>query len=57
MWHDAQSMSNGTPNCNVTVWQFTNSQGDTDWLSPGWGGNLTSTVSDHDESISANHCT
>jgi hypothetical protein len=55
--NDAASMSNGTYNCNVTVWSADNHGGSADWLAPTWGGNLTAGVSNHDESIDANNCT
>jgi hypothetical protein len=56
VYNDAESMSNATSDCNVTVWEDYNNAGDADWLSPVQAGNLTATLSDHDESIDANSC-
>jgi hypothetical protein len=56
VYNDAGSMSDGTYDCNVTVWEYANAQGDADWLEPTDGGNLTSTLANHDESINYKNC-
>ena len=55
---DAASMSNGTTNCHVAVWDNYNETGAyVNWLSPGDGGDLTSQLRNQDISIDKDTCT
>jgi hypothetical protein len=56
---DAESMSDASSVCHVTVWSANDAQGDWNWLDAGEGGNLTTSspvLANHDESIGANNC-
>jgi hypothetical protein len=54
---NAASMSNGTTDCHVAVWDDYGEQGNyVNWLSPGYGGDLTSQLRNQDVSIDENTC-
>ncbi|MGW5465467.1 hypothetical protein [Streptomyces sp. NPDC003996] len=48
--NNAASAQNGTV-CNVGIWYSTNYRGDSNWLSPHKGGNLTSWMRNNEASI------
>jgi hypothetical protein len=55
-FNNAASVDSGV-NCNVAVWSGTGFQGNSDWLSPGKGGNLGPALRNHDESIAVDDST
>jgi hypothetical protein len=51
--NNAASAENASLNCNVGIWVFPYYQGDSNWLSPGRGGNLSANLRNNEASIAA----
>ena len=57
--NNAASVQNGSTYCNVGIWYGTDFTGNSNWLNPGKGGNLTSYLANKEASIAISdhiHC-